>query len=98
MSVMNREGRKVLLPRRGEFWDSIRDAYAEDDPQAWRRLAMLALQEVAGWPVERIALTLGHRPSYIKDCISEVKCDLRARFDPGRDRSHDRRRAPAGRD
>ena len=94
MSVVNREGRKVLVPRRGEFWDAVCDTYGDDDPQAWRQLAMLTLKEVAGWPVDRIAMTLGHRPSYVAACINEVKRDLRARFEPRRERSQPRRSAP----
>ncbi|MGC1276164.1 MAG: hypothetical protein WBC44_20875 [Planctomycetaceae bacterium] len=96
MSVMNRKGQKVLLPRRGRgFWDEIDSEYARDDPQAWRRLAMLTLKEVAGWPVERIAISLGERSSHIRDGIAEVTDDLRARFGPStRRRETTRRNAP----
>ena len=83
MSITNRHGNKVVLPRQREgFWEAVEDVYAGDDAQAWRRMAMLTLKEVAGWPVERIALMLGQRPSYVRDCITEVKHDLRRRFKP----------------
>ncbi len=83
MSVVDRKGHKVLVPRRLEgFWDAVRDVYPDDDPAAWRQLAMLTLQEVAGWPVERIARTLGHRRAQVVRSIEEAKRDLRARFEP----------------
>lgn len=96
MSVMNRKGQKVLLPRRGRrFWDEVGGEYAHDDAQAWRRLAMLTLKEVAGWPVERIAMSLGEQSSHVRDGISEVTDDLRARFEPSmRRRGTTRRNAP----
>ncbi|HEX6985160.1 MAG TPA: hypothetical protein VF170_07265, partial [Planctomycetaceae bacterium] len=85
MSVMNRHGRKVLLPRhaRGDaFWEVIREAYAGEDAHAWRRLAMLALKETAGWPIERIAATFGRDARHVARCVSETKSALRERLRP----------------
>lgn len=85
MSVINSSGFKILLPARDpdSFWASILEHYAGADPEAWRRLAMLALCESSGWTLERIALAFGQDRGTICRAIQKVKSELRARFERG---------------
>ena len=63
MSVILPHGEKVILSRTGadEFWNRIREHYAVEDPRKWKYLAMLALRENAGWPLECIGRAFGHQ-------------------------------------
>ena len=83
MSVVDKDGNKVVLPRVGpeEFWDLVRDNYAHDDTQKWKTLAILALRENAGWPLEVIAQVFGHHRGHILRLLTQVKRELQARFD-----------------
>ncbi len=82
MSVINRENLKVLLPRTGpdEFWQTIADAFAHEDQRKWKYLAMLALRENAGWPLEHIAKVFRHQPGHITRCLIRIKEELREQF------------------
>jgi hypothetical protein len=83
MSIISSEGTKVLLPRTGadHFWNIVHDHYAHDDARKWRYLAMLALRENAGWPLERIGQVFGHDKGHITRCLATVKRELRIRFE-----------------
>lgn len=82
MSVANPEGTKILLPRSGadEFWQRVHDHYAAEDPRKWKYLAMLALRENAGWPLDRIGNVFGHPKGHVTRCLTRIKSDLRAQF------------------
>ena len=75
------------------FWQQVDDHYAatpeaDDAPRTvptpqlqqrrWRGLAMLALRENAGWPLDRIARAFGHDRGHVSRCLRQVKDDLRA--------------------
>ena len=88
MSVVRADGTKTLLPRSGPdaFWSAIREGYAGRDPRAWRRLAMFALREDVGWPIDLIAATFGRDEGHVARCLDEVRRDLKTLFRPeGRD-------------
>lgn len=82
MSVTRRNGTKIVLPRTGpdEFWKLIHDHFAEEDERKWKYLAMLALRENAGWPLERIGNVFGHPKGHVTRCLSKIKRDLRDQF------------------
>jgi hypothetical protein len=83
MSVSRPDGTKILLPRTGadEFWQTVHDHYAGGDPRLWKYLAMLALRENAGWPLDRIGNVFGHPKGHITRCLDRIKRELRQRFD-----------------
>jgi hypothetical protein len=82
MSVTTRSGTRVVLHRTGPdaFWDALDHEFQSHDDRHWRNLAMLALRENAGWPVERIARAFGHNKGHITRCIERIKDEIRARF------------------
>ncbi|MFN0199342.1 MAG: hypothetical protein ACKVT0_21540 [Planctomycetaceae bacterium] len=82
MSVMNVEKIKVVLPRSGpdEFWSLVHQHFAAEDPLRWKYLAMLALRENAGWPLEQIGFVFGHPKGHIVRCLAAIKQSLRDRF------------------
>ena len=84
MSTIRPTGHKVILPRGGldEQWELLIRHHIQADPRKWRYLAMLALKENAGWPLECIANAFQHPKGHISRCIAQVKRDLRARFEP----------------
>lgn len=83
MSVTRRNGTKVVLPRTGadEFWQMIGDHFAGEDARKWRYLAMLALRENAGWPLEQIGRVFGHPKGHVTRCLCRIKNELRESFD-----------------
>ncbi len=82
MSVTNLDGAKVVLPRTGsdDFWNLIHLHYAAEDRRAWKYLAMLALRENAGWPLEQIGRVFDHPKGHVTRCLALIKRELRARF------------------
>ena len=84
MSMIRPNGRKVLLPRSGmqEQWELITHHYAKEDPRNWKYLAMLALKENAGWPLECIGNAFGHPKGHISRCLVVIKRELRSTFVP----------------
>ena len=82
MSVVRQNETKIVLPRTGpdHFWRIIHNHYAGDDPRKWKYLAMLALRENAGWPLEYIGQVFGHPKGHVTRCLVKIKRDLRARF------------------
>lgn len=82
MSIIDRSGNKVVLPRVGpdEFWAGVIEICPEDDPRRWRNLAMLALRENAGWPLDRIGIAFGHTKGHVARCVEKVKEELRERL------------------
>lgn len=84
MSIMHHDGHKILLPRGGpdHFWQLVHDHYADEDPLLWKYLAMLALRENAGWPLEHIGRVFDHNKGHVTRCLHLVKRDLRTRFRP----------------
>lgn len=82
MSVIDRRGDKVILPRIGpdEFWEDIRTAYAAADPYKWKYLAMLALKENAGWSLDMIGNAFGHDRGHVSRCLSSLCRELQERF------------------
>lgn len=84
MSVINSAGEKTLLPRSGPdaFWGAIHDDYAGESRTRWKRLAMLALRESAGWPLELIATTFGEHKGQVSRNLELIRRDLKDRFRP----------------
>lgn len=84
MSVINSAGEKTLLPRTGPdaFWGAIQTKYAGGSQTRWKRLAMLALRENAGWPLELIATTFGEHKGQVSRNLELVRKDLKDRFRP----------------
>lgn len=82
MSVTRLNGTKILLPRSGpdEFWKLIHDHFAGDDMRRWKYLAMLALRENAGWPLDRIGNVFNHPKGHVTRCLSRIKHELRTEF------------------
>ncbi|MBW3540654.1 MAG: hypothetical protein KY476_10315 [Planctomycetes bacterium] len=82
MSVMRPDKTKIVLPRCGadEFWQLVSDHYAGDDARKWKYLAMLALRENAGWPLDYIGGVFAHSKGHILRCLKRVKRELRLRF------------------
>lgn len=83
MSVAKRDGTKVLLPRTGpdQFWQIIHEHFAGEDARKWKYLAMLALRENAGWPLDRIGNVFGHPKGHVTRCLTRIKEELRADFE-----------------
>lgn len=82
MSVMNRDKVKVVLPRSGpdEFWQLVEEHFAGEDLLKWKYLAMLALRENAGWPLDQIGLVFQHPKGHVTRCLEAIKRELRGRF------------------
>ena len=82
MSTVNQKNLKVLLPRTGPdvFWQTIFEEYAQGDDRKWRYLAMLALRENSGWPLEHIAKLFNHKTGHVSRCLSRIKEELREVF------------------
>jgi hypothetical protein len=82
MSTVNQKNVKVLLPRTGPdvIWQTIFEEFAEHDDRKWRYLAMLALRENAGWPLEHIAKLFHHKTGHISRCLARIKEELREVF------------------
>lgn len=82
MSVARPDGTKVILPRSGadEFWLTIHQHYAGEDSRKWKYLAMLALRENAGWPLERIGQVFDHPKGHVTRCLTRIKKELQVRF------------------
>ena len=74
------------------FWDAVHEHYLDvpDDEltaiesQAgrvrdarWRSLAMLALKENAGWPIETISRAFGRDTGHVSRCLKRATDDLR---------------------
>lgn len=83
MSVTRSNGTKIILPRTGpdEFWKLIHEHFAGEDARKWKYLAMLALRENAGWPLDRIGNVFGHPKGHVTRCLKKIKNDLRESFD-----------------
>ncbi len=62
MSMANRRGVKVVLPRIGadSFWQDVHAHYAGAEPAKWKALAMLALKENCGWTLDMIGNAFNH--------------------------------------
>ncbi|MFV0442410.1 MAG: hypothetical protein ACK5Q5_02440 [Planctomycetaceae bacterium] len=82
MSVTRRNGTKIILHRTGPdaFWDAIDSEFQPDNERTWRYLAMLALRENAGWPVERIGRAFSHNKGHVTRCLERIKTQIRTRF------------------
>ena len=82
MSVTRKDGTKIVLHRSGQdaFWDALDEQFEADDERTWKYLAMLALRENAGWPVERIGRAFGHNKGHVTRCLERIKSDIRLRF------------------
>jgi len=83
MSVSRSNGTKILLPRSGpdQFWQLIHDHFAGEDSRKWKYLAMLALRENAGWPLDRIGNVFGHPKGHVTRCLARIKGELRKDFE-----------------
>ncbi len=82
MSVVRQDGLKVELPRTGAdcFWKLIHEHYAEDRKTRWKYLAMVALHENAGWPLDKIGMVFGHSKGHVSRCVMNTKDELHKRF------------------
>ena len=82
MSTARQNGTKIVLPRSGpdHFWRIIHDHYAGQNERTWKYLAMLALRENAGWPLEHIGAVFGHPKGHVTRCLQKIKHELRQRF------------------
>lgn len=83
MSIINRWGGKVVLPRIGPdaFWSDVRTHYAGAEPQKWKTLAMLALRVNAGWSLDMIGNAFGHERGHVSRSLSTLCRELKERFD-----------------
>lgn len=83
MSVVNRVGGKIVLPRLGPdgFWQEVRDAYAGADPQKWKYLAMLALKVNCGWSLDMIGNAFGHERGHVSRSLSVLCREMKERFE-----------------
>jgi hypothetical protein len=84
MSMIRKNGLKVVLPRATleQQWELIIRHYAKANPRRWKYLAMLALKENAGWPLECIGVVFEHSKGHVSRCLARVKRELQARFSP----------------
>lgn len=82
MSIVREDTTKIVLTRSGadEFWQTVFEQYARDNPRKWKYLAMLALRENADWPLEYIGLVFSHRKGHVKRCLDRIKKELRKRL------------------
>lgn len=83
MSVVNRWGNKVVLPRIGPdgFWNEVRAEYAGADPHKWKYLAMLALKVNAGWSLDMIGNAFGHERGHVSRSLAILCREMQERFD-----------------
>ncbi len=79
MSVMRESGERMVLPRvgRDDFWTLVHEQYAGERPERWKALAILALRENGGWPLEMIGSVFGHHRGHVSRILAKVKRDLR---------------------
>lgn len=86
MSTVNERGGKVVLPRLApdRLWETLARHYADRDPARWKRLAMVALHEDAGWPLSYIARLFGHHKGHVSRTVEKTKRELRELFADGR--------------
>lgn len=84
MSLRNPHGQQIELPRHGanHFWEIVQKHYAGSDQRCWRYLAILALRENAGWPLEQIGQVFGHPKGHVTRILRKVKQELKDRFRP----------------
>jgi len=98
MSTIREDQTKVVLLRGGadEFWQTVHEHYAHEDPLTWKYLAMLALSENAGWPLEYIGLVFSHHKGHVSRCLQKIKHELRSRFQlsPTMTITHDQKPGP----
>lgn len=82
MSVVGQDGIKIDLPRTGPdcFWDQIHKHYACERKTRWKHLAMLALHENAGWPLEKIGKAFGHSKGHVSRCLVNTRDELHQKF------------------
>jgi len=82
MSVMKSNGERVILPRLGreDFWKLIHEHYAHQNAHRWKALAILALRENAGWPLDAIAAVFQHHPGHISRILVKIKREMRENF------------------
>ena len=82
LSTIKKDGTKVVLPRTGpdHFWRVIHENFAGEDARKWKYLAMLALRENAGWPLEQIGAVFGHPKGHVTRCLEKIKGELRETF------------------
>ncbi len=82
MSTVDKNGSKIVLPRTGpdHFWRLVHANFAHEDQKNWKYLAMLALRENAGWPLEQIGLVFGHPKGHVTRCLAKIKRELRTHF------------------
>lgn len=84
MSVTNRNDVKMILPRSGpdHFWRVIAEHFAGTDKLRWKYLAMLALRENGGWPLDWIGAVFNHPKGHVTRCLQNIKRQLREHFEP----------------
>lgn len=78
MSVVDSRQVKVLLPRSGldPFWQRLL-AEAAGDSLRRKYLAMLALRENSGWPLDAIGGVFEHPKGHVSRVIRRLKNELR---------------------
>jgi len=83
MSVMKENGERTILPRvgRDDFWAMIHERYAGQNSHRWKLLAILALRENAGWPLETIGAVFDHHRGHVSRLLTQVKRELRDQFE-----------------
>ena len=72
-------------------WDNVqplidellgRELGSKDDVRRWRRLALLVLHEVGGWPPARLARAFDTDARHVRRDLSRTRRDLAAHFRP----------------
>ncbi len=79
MSVMRKNGCKIVLPRTGreELWQAIRRHYADANQLKWKHLAMLWLRTQSDWPLEQIGLAFGLSRGHVVRSLRSIRKELR---------------------
>lgn len=83
VTTIGEDGLKIVLSghRLTDIWGLIGRHYAGDDPVKWKHLAMLALRENAGWPMERIGRTFDYSRGHVARALLQLERELRERFE-----------------
>ena len=79
MSVMCKDGCKVILPRSGrdDSWIAIRRHYARASKRKWKQLAILWLRVYSDWPLDQISCALGLSRGHVVRSLRLIREELR---------------------
>ncbi len=83
MSVINRNGLKVILGKDGmsEIWRQLQKDYLSRKPYRQRWMAMFCLREMCGWTIESISFVVGQPKGHVSRCLKRIKEELVEQFE-----------------